>query len=296
MAVKRSYLKVHLSPPKRIKRDHFEVMILNEMHQFDLLYMPSDTLYKNKYKYILSGIDDASRYKVVRPMRTKQVKDVANRIAYIYNVGHLTFPKIFQCNNGSEFKAEATKLLEKHEITIRHATMKYKHTHTAFVEALNKLLTEQLFWVQDAQEMNDPKIVSSAWVKHLYRLVDKLNDTEMQIIGMTPKDAIKLKEVPLANRENYPTEYMLPEDGLYRYLLQPGEKHDNQSKKTMDNMWSKKTYRLREIVEDSGNSMMYYLKDGPERAFVAEKLMLIPEDTGVATGLCSEVVISIPIG
>ena len=45
MAVKRSYLKVHLSPPKRIKRDHYEVMIPNEMHQFDLLYMPSDTLY-----------------------------------------------------------------------------------------------------------------------------------------------------------------------------------------------------------------------------------------------------------
>ena len=32
------------------------------MHQFDLLYMPSDTLYGNKYKYILAGIDAASRY------------------------------------------------------------------------------------------------------------------------------------------------------------------------------------------------------------------------------------------
>ena len=44
------------------------------MHQFDLLYMPSDTLYGNKYKYILAGIDDASRYKVARPLRTKQVR------------------------------------------------------------------------------------------------------------------------------------------------------------------------------------------------------------------------------
>ena len=39
------------------------------------------------------------------------------------------------------------------------------------------------------------------------------------------------------------------------------------------------TYRLREIVEDSGNRVMYYLSDGPKRAFVLEKLMLIPEDT-----------------
>ena len=53
------------------------------MHQFDLLYMPSDTLYGNKYKYILAGIDAASRYKVARPLTTKQVKDVAEMIAEI---------------------------------------------------------------------------------------------------------------------------------------------------------------------------------------------------------------------
>ena len=144
--------------------------------QFDLLYMPSDTLYGNKYKYILSRIDVASRYKVARPLRTKQAKDVADMIADIYKVGPLTYPKIFQCDNGSEFKAEVTKMLEKHEVRIQHAMTKYKHTHTAFVEALNKILAEQLFKVQDAQELNDPDKVSSTWVKHLYGLVDKLND------------------------------------------------------------------------------------------------------------------------
>ena len=65
-------------------------------------------------------------------------------------------------------------MLEKNEVTIRCMTTKYKHTHTAFVEALNKILTEQLFKVQDAQELNDPEKVSSTWVKHLYELVEKL--------------------------------------------------------------------------------------------------------------------------
>ena len=32
-------------------------------------------------------------------------------------------------------------------------------------------------------------------------------------------------------------------------------------------------------MEDSGSQVMYNLKDGPERAFVLEELMLIPEDT-----------------
>ena len=65
--------------------------------------------------------------------------------------------------------------------------------------------------------MNDPEKVSSRWVKHLYGLVDDLNDTETEMIGMKPKDVIKLKEVPLVKQENYPPEEVLPEDGLYRY-------------------------------------------------------------------------------
>ena len=97
--------------------------------------------------------------------------------------------------------------------------------------------------------------------------------------GMKPKDAIKLNQVPLANIKNCTPEDTLPEDGLYRYLLQPSEEHDDQRKKATDRIWSEKTYRLREIVENSGNRVVYYLNDGPERAFVKEELMLIPEDT-----------------
>ena len=41
--------------------------------------------------------------------------------------------------------------------------------------------------------------------------------------AMKPKDAIKLDNVPLDKK--YPEETVLPEDGLYRYLYQPGEQH-----------------------------------------------------------------------
>ena len=223
-----------------------------------------DTLYGSKYKYILAGIDAASRYKVARPLRTEQVRDVAEMIADIYKVGPLKYPKIFQCYNGSEFKGDVTKMLEKQEVKIRQVTMKYKHTHTAFVEALNKILAERLFKVQDAQELNDPEKVSLRWVKHLYGLVDELNDVETEMIGMKPKDVIKLKEVLLVNGEAYPPEEILPEDGLYQYLLQSGEEHDDQRCRATDRIWYKASYRLREIVENSGNHVMYYLTDGPE--------------------------------
>ena len=78
------------------------------------------------------------------------------------------------------------------------------------------------------QELNDPEKVSATWVKHLYGLVDELNGTETDMIGMKPKDVIKFGQVPLVKREDYPKEETLPEDGLYHYLLQPGEEHNDQ--------------------------------------------------------------------
>ena len=78
--------------------------------------MPSDTLYGNQYKYILVRIDAASRYKVERPLRTKQALHIAEMIADIYKVVPIKEPKIFQCDNGSKFKTEVTKMLEKHGV------------------------------------------------------------------------------------------------------------------------------------------------------------------------------------
>ena len=64
-----------------------------------------------------------------------------------------------------------------------------------------------------------------------------------------------------------------------------------------DRVWSKGTYRLREIIEDTDNRVMYYLtgpkgtphsRDGPDRAFVSKELMLIPEDTELPSDYIQE--------
>ena len=91
------------------------------------------------------------------------------------------------------------------------------------------------------------------------------------IIGMKPKDAIKLDTVPLD--KTYPEETVLPEDGLYRYLYQPGEQHGDQKRRTTYIIWSN---RLGRIVQEPDNRVLYYMQDGPDRAFVHEELMRIP--------------------
>ena len=87
------------------------------------------------------------------------------------------------------------------------------------MEAFNKELAKLL----DAQELQDSDKLSTIWVKNLNKIVNKMNNTVSSMIGMKPKDAIKLETVPLD--KTYPEETVLPEDGLYRYLYQPGEQH-----------------------------------------------------------------------
>ena len=161
--------------------------------------------------------------------------------------GVFKYPKVFQCDNGSEFKNEVTKLLEKHNADIRRATTKYKHTHTAFVEAFNKELVKLLFKPMDAQELQDPKQVSRIWIKDLNNVANRKNNIVSSMIGMKPKDAIKLDTVPLDKK--YPEKTILSEDGLYRYLYQHGKQHGDQKRRVTDFIWRKNMYRLDRIVQ-----------------------------------------------
>ena len=60
---------------------------------------------------------------------------------------------------------------------------------------------------------------------------------------MKPKDAIKLDHVELKVKEIHEND-VLPEDGLYRYLYQPGELEGGQQRRATDMIWSWNTFRL----------------------------------------------------
>ena len=131
----------------------------------------------------------------------------------------------------------------------------------------------------DAQEFQDPEKVSTIWVKNLNKIVKKMNNAEALMIGMKPKDVIKLDIVPLD--KPYSEETVLPKDGLYRYLYQFGEQHGDQKRQATDLIWSKNRYRLDRDIQDPGNRVLYYLQDGSDRTFVCEELMHVSEDTQV---------------
>ena len=275
---KQALWQVHMPPPKKIDHPHFYVTEVNKIHQADLLYLPHDKVYQTTYKYVLNVIDVASRYKASRPLKTKKASEVAEMFKDIYKKGPLKYPVELHVDNGTEFKADVLKLM-KTDVKVVSATTKYHHNFTAFVERFNKTLAERLFKAQDAQELQNPTKDSRIWVKYLQKAVSRLNSEKTQMLGMTPAKAVRLTSVELQVK-SYPEEKVLPEDGLYRYLYQPGELEGGDRRRATDKIWSRNTFRLDRVVEDPGQRVLYYLaEDAPKRAFVREQLMLIPENT-----------------
>ena len=91
----------------------------NGQQQLYLLYVPHNVFEGKTYKYILTGLDIASRYKIARALRAKKASEAAFALEAIFKKGGVfKYRKLFQCDNGSEFKNDVTKLLEKHKLTV----------------------------------------------------------------------------------------------------------------------------------------------------------------------------------
>ena len=280
---KQAIWQVYLPAPEYIPRRKFDVSVPNENHQADLLFLPHDKVGRKTYKYALTVIDVASRYKAAEPLATKNSSEVAMALGKIYKGNLLKWPKIFQVDPGREFMGDVTTLLSKHNVKIRRG-IKDAHRSQALVERFNKTLSERLFGYQYAVDLKVESGKNTEWVKRLPLVINNLNHEETRLIGKKPIDAIKLKSV--VSKPSAPLKF--PENPLpyginVRYLYQPGELEGGNKLRATDPIWSLKTYQIDNYIIQEGEPILYYLKDGPKRGFVKQELMIIPSDTTALT-------------
>ena len=85
------------------------------MHQADLLFLPHDKLPRGKkiYKYALTVVDVASRYKAAEALVSKDCEEVSRGFAKIYRKGSLKWPQMLQVDPGREFMGGVTKVLQR---------------------------------------------------------------------------------------------------------------------------------------------------------------------------------------
>ena len=112
--------QVYIPPLKEINHPHYNETKPNEQHHYNLFYIPHNAFEGNKYNYMLRGVDVASKYKVARVLESKKASKVTFVLEAIYKRGcGFKSPKVFQFDNGPEFKSDVTRLLEIHDVDIR---------------------------------------------------------------------------------------------------------------------------------------------------------------------------------
>ena len=252
-----------------------------------MLFLPHDrpTRGKKLYKYALTVVDVASRYKEAEPLSTKESAEVATAFSTIYKRSRLKWPKLLQVDPGREFMGEVNKLMNSKNVKIRSGE-KALHRSQAIVERFNRTLAEKLFGHQYAQEIllesRGSNARSREWVARLPDVINSLNKESTRLTGKAPLEAIKLLEVKhLSSKSRPKPESLLPRGVKVRYLYQPGELEGGERRRATDPIWSLHFYEIRQVMPHS-QPIVYYLHHGtnsPKRGFVREELLVVPDDT-----------------
>jgi hypothetical protein len=283
---KQAIWQIYLPAPRHIPRPNFDVSVPNEVHQADLLFLPHDRIKRKTYKYALTVVDVASRFKASEPLTTKEAREVASALERIYKRGPLTWPKLLQVDPGREFMGAVNQLLAKHKTEVWRGHVDV-HREQGIVERFNRTLAERLFGHQYAQEMKLPEGQrSTEWVTRLPAVVSAINNEKTRLIGKRPAKTIQSKVVVAkhssdAKRPIGLSERRVPSGVGVRYLYQPGELEGGRRRAT-DPVWSLRVYRIGRSVTKPNDPVLYYLdvtSDGPARAFVREELLIVPPDT-----------------
>src|SRR6218665_2524846 len=288
----RSWLKMHtvwqiyLSAPRYVPRPMFDEDRPNAVHQADLLFLPHDRVGRKTYKYALTVVDVASRYKEAEPLADKSASEVAAALGRIYKRGLLTWPNLLQVDPGREFMGAVNQLLAKHNVQVRRGRVG-SHREQGIVERFNRTLAERLFGAQYAQELlmaaRGSSERSAEWARALPEVVTALNDEVTQLLGKKPNDAIKAASVAQtpslpAHRAVGIEEPLLPSSALVRYLYAPGELEGG-CRRATDPVWSLTIHTVRDVIRKTAQPALYHLVDGPLRGFVREELLIVPTGT-----------------
>jgi len=249
---KQALWRVHLSAPRYIPRPKFDVPTQSKVHQADFLFWPHDTLGRGRGR-------PRKLQRLPAPFNVFQSRAAAVARAFASRSGSLVYGCCFQ-------------------------NYAWSHRDQAIVERFNRTLAERLFGHQYAVEIKLPEGQrSTEWVVWLPAVVSALNNEVTTFIGKKPSKAIK--EKPFVSKPSTPyfRSVGLKEEKLsslvnVRYLYQPGELEGGR-RRASDPIWSSKVFDIERAVTKPNEPVMYYLRGGPKRGFVREKLLVAPYDT-----------------
>ena len=115
---KQALWQIYLQAP----RPKFNVPVRNEVHQADLLFLLHDRSRKT-FKYALTVVDLATRFKEAQPLAMKEAREVATALERIYHWSPLCWPKLLKVDPAHEVMGTVNQLLVTHDVKVRRGRL-----------------------------------------------------------------------------------------------------------------------------------------------------------------------------
>lgn len=160
-------------------RMKIQVRGLYETLSIDLVDMQKYAHQNKNFKYILTMIDNFSKFAWAFPLKSKSGKEVAATLAKVIN-GQLPIKNLMADEGNEFFNVNVRALLKRHGgINLYHS---YSPIKAAIIERFNRTL-RHLMHPEFMQQGN------VKWLDLLPKLVDRYNHTKHRTIKMTPIEA-----------------------------------------------------------------------------------------------------------
>lgn len=169
-----------LHRPARRNYPRRQVIIrgLDETWQADLVDMTANVDDNNGYKYILTVIDNFSKYAWAVPLKSKSGFEVAKMMRSIF-IRDYRVPKKLQVDKGKEFYNRNFQSLMAHNQIHMYSTE--SNLKPCIVERFNRTLKEKMWKLFSLYG-------SYKWIDILSQIVLTYNNTKHRTIKMKPKD------------------------------------------------------------------------------------------------------------
>lgn len=169
--------ELHKPARRNFPRRKVEIRGIDETWQADLVDVVKYANENDGYKYLLTVIDNLSKFAWVVPLKNKTGEEVTKALASIFRQGRI--PKKLHVDMGSEFyNSKCEALLKKYHV---HLYSTYSHKKASIIERWNRTI-KNMTWKKFSLRG------SYKWIDIIQDLVTKYNNTKHRTTGMKPVD------------------------------------------------------------------------------------------------------------
>ena len=243
----------------------------NTVYQADVLYMPEDSITKDKYVLVVSDIK--TRITEAEPMKGHSAEDVVKAFKAIFKRKALPPPSLLmQVDPGSEFKNKITQDYFENELKIGYRFGKVgRSRQQAVVEAKNKVIAKALFMRMTANELETGE-KDTDWVEFLPKLIQELN----KVVKSQPKKPEP--EEPILKKD-----VILLEEGQNVRVILDKPKEVTGVKlaggfRATDTRWDAPVKKITNVIITPGEPPMYQVEGDAKRAYTYNQLQLVDDN------------------